>query len=811
MAGVASFQIKVPRKTVAAGLMPIIKMRVVVSLESEPIAGSPVTFEISDPRDPSVVRIFGPFPGGSTDLVAFDPIPPEATAFDAVQITVPDAGCLAKPADDPCRRRYAFNFDLDSDYDLADNCETTWPGGVTEEIWTISVTSGPNITSACLTSFDRNIPGLECVGGLRVVPLSEAVAELDGFPDPDQFCGEWRPPLDAVLVLDKSGSMNGSTLGGAPEPKITALRNAVTDFVTIWDELRTTEVDDPPIIDPPPPVRDDNIGVVLFDGNADWWSALAPELNSFAAAKQDILDNVAGISAGGTTSIGDGMLLADGALEVVDATRRRAILLMSNGKQNTDQMIAVQGGQVVTHPKSDPDDTTPLPNQANYQVYSVTVGTSTAVSPQINMDLADATGGFYINSEDDAGLMSPFFLELLQNFIKFNTWETHRLIHGEVALRKPYSFRMPFSTTTRHVVMSLRWPAQMGVMRLQVLPSGENQPVESQGQGSIVLKFNVPTSSDYNFTDEWAIGVEVVRPAGPGEAGIPFDLVVLGDDAALDSEMSIVPQAYVPGDHIQLEARITELGRPVLNLGGQPGDRMVVQVVKPGVGIGDLLSDSTAPTAQPFADDAMTDADAKLHNELQENPEGLVRDDSDTITLAEVGDGVYRGTYWVQKPGHYDFLFGLEGTTENTGRFSRMQLKTVYVRPAPDADTTVVKTDIKRVEEVNQLVIDLTPRTKYEDKLGPGWANYFWFTAPGRRPVKAWDNLDGTYTVRMNYTGLLPPTVSLHFLDVSMVIDDSVQHDKLPVPLDDSTMLFKRLPGTGCLALLLSLLKRIFG
>lgn len=802
---VTSFQIFVPRKT-AAGQLPIMKLRVIVSLESEATVGAPVTFQITDPRTPAVVRTFGPLSTGSASaLQAFDPTPPGAANFDAVEVFPPDAAC---PASDPCRRRYLFVFDLDSDFDPNNSCVNTMAA---DETWEIEVTSGPDITSVCVNSLDRNIPGDECTGGLRPVPSTEPVASVVGFPPPSLACAEYRPGLDAVLVLDKSGSMGSSTLGGAPQPKIDALQDAVTDFVTLWDGLRTSEGAMAPT---------DNIGVVLFDANASWWSAIPAGLNSFAAVQATILTQVGTITHGGSTSIGDGLILADGVLGTADPTRRRVILLMSNGKQNTSEMAAIVGNQVFTHPKNNSAATTLLPNQSNYQIYSVTVGTSTAVSPAINQDLATATGGYYINSEDDAALLSPFFLELLQNFVKFNTWETHRLIHENVSLGAPYETRVPFTSTTQHVMMTLRWPVRMGVMRLSVRPSGEPNPTEMIDEGGpIVLNFDVPTSPAYNFVDEWEVRVEVLDPIGD-VSEIPFDLVIQGDDIALDTRMSIVPQDYVPGDQIQLEARVTELGRPVEKLVDGAGATLLARVVKPGLGIGDLLSDSAASADEPFPSDPSTQADAKLHNELQENPQNLVRDDSDTVTLVHDGNGVYRGTYRVEEPGHYNFLFGLEGGAANVGRFSRMHLETAYVRPAPDASATEIKTDIQQGDKRNQLVVTFKPRTRFGGRLGPGWKNYFWFTAQGQTPIKPKDNLDGTYVARIPFTGMTPPTVAMHFLDVSFVIDDEVTPDKLPVPLDGKTELVpsvtgkKKSPLLGCILALVAfirdLLKKLF-
>jgi hypothetical protein len=778
---VNSFQITVPRK-IAAGQLPIMQMKATVSVVSD----APVSFSISDPRAVPVIRNVGPLaPGSAANLLAFDPVPPGAVDLDALTVTTPAA---ALPAGDPLRRRYVFFFELNSDFNAGAACATTMAA---DETWTLQVTAGPQISSVCLQSFDRNIAGQQCTGNVRPVPLTEPVATVVGVPGPNLGCLDFRPGLDVVLVLDQSGSMSGSTLGTAPQPKIQALHDAVSDFVTIWNGLRTSEG----VLAPT-----DHIGVALFNHNAGWWVAIPAGLNDFAAQQATILANVNSIAAGGATSIGDGLLLADSVLNVLDNTRRRVILLMSNGMQNTDQMVGVLGGNVVTYPLANPANTTNLPNQANYQIYSVTVGTSAAVSAQINQDVAIATQGFYINSEDDADLLSPFFLELLQNFIKFNSWEVYRLVHDTVSAKAPYSTNLPVTTTTQHLAINLRWVQPRTRLRLRVTPPGE-PPTEQVGSGNIVLYFDVPTSAAYDYNGDWQLAVEIagdgdgggdggdVVPTAPSLGTVAFDLVVLGEDATLTTDMTIVAQDYVPGSPIQFEARPVEFGRPLTRLGSGPDERLVVQVVRPGIGIGDLLSDSTASTRPPFAGDATTPADARLYNQLQANPQSLLRDSGDLVTLVDDGTGVYRGSYPAQAPGHYNFLFGLTGRTRNAGDFSRQQLKTVYVRPAPAAATTNVQTSLQTVGGGNQMVITMTPKTQRGDRLGPGWGNYFWFTAPGRTPFKAQDNLDGSYTARLLYNSLLPPSVTVHFLPVSMIIGDTVTADKLPVPLDSGNVL----------------------
>jgi hypothetical protein len=100
------------------------------------------------------------------------------------------------------------------------------------------------------------------------------------------------------------------------------------------------------------------------------------------------------------------------------------------------------------------------------------------------------------------------------------------------------------------------------------------------------------------------------------------------------------------------------------------------------------------------------------------------------------------------------------------------------VRPLPDGGNTDVQAT---VIAKGTLQIVMTPRGVSGDCLGLGWANYFWFTALGVKPFKAKDNLDGSYTATLNFTGK-PPKVSVHFENALAVIGDSVTDNQLPSP-----------------------------
>jgi hypothetical protein len=342
---------------------------------------------------------------------------------------------------------------------------------------------------------------------------------------------------------------------------------------------------------------------------------------------------------------------------------------------------------------------------------------------------------------------------------------------------------------------------------MTVIPPGGAKPIiKESASGLLTVNVVLPLSESFDPLGSWKVIVEVVPIfEHPTElkmlpVAVSFDLHVMAEDAGIKTDMSIVPADYKPGNQLKLQAKLTQFHRPIVGLGSKPGDRIEAELVRPGESVGDLLSDSDASaTPQPCPAtgpcDKQSPAEAKLANMLKEKPSALVHtseivqlfDDGNKVEHGDdvAGDGIYSALYSADLPGHYNFLIAAERVDASGPRFSRQQLRTAYVRPFPNSGNTDLQaTLISR----GTLQIIMTPRGVSGDRLGPGWANYFWFTSSGVAPFKAIDNLDGSYTATLNFTGK-PPKVLVHFENVLAVIGDSVTPDHLPQPLDSSNVL----------------------
>jgi opacity protein-like surface antigen len=728
-------------------------------------------------------------PGVSSDIVTITPDPTEVNKF-------------------------IFIFNLNSDYQVASFCSDGMNG---DEAWKVG-TSGNQITGICVQSIDQ--PG--CTGDLRTVPLSQAIATVtvSGMPVPQSLQG-CRPPVDVILVLDRSGSMGGGLTASDMTPKINRLHDSVTTFMSVWNTLKTNETS--MSASPPIAAVNDHVAVALFDSTmpAKWLGEIGvgSSLNGLTAytnadaggspnaTYQDIITHIGAVTPNTATSIGSGLLKADGEFTANgSASNRKLILLMSDGLENTFPTSTVVGNQVATIASP---GAMPVPLANNARIYAVTVGSGAGiVDAAFNQALATATGGAYANTETDASMMSTFFLQALQNFIKYSSVETFRLASGTAGIGSPFQATVPVTSTTQSITFTVTWDSHFGPMKATVTPPGGGPPiVQTSSSGTLIVNTMLPVAPAKTSAGDYAIKVEPQPQIGslrlPQIGNVPVNLTVMGDDTALDTVMAPVAADYIPGGKIRLRARITELDKPLTGLNSQPGAKVLVRMFRPGASVGDLLSDSSVTPGPPKPGDPQSAASAKLEAILAKDPNAL-NPTEQPLTLFDDGspahgddvanDGVYSTLFAAPQVGHYNFIFALEGSTKRLGRFSRQQIQTVFVRAFPDASTTQFQSSVSG----NTLTILMTPKTGTGARMGPGFANYFWFTAPGIQPVKPVDNMNGTYTATINFTGSTPPSpVAFHFERDLVRLFDDVTADKLPTPLGPGNTVVSSVPVPG--------------
>jgi Mg-chelatase subunit ChlD len=173
-----------------------------------------------------------------------------------------------------------------------------------------------------------------------------------------------RKPLDVVLVLDKSGSMESTDY---PPDRITAAKEAAKIFVNQIKE-------------------DDRVAVVSF-------SSSTSTVVSFTSNKDSATSKIGGISTGGGTAVGEGIITALDVLENGREESVKAIVLLSDGANNRG-----------ISPKT-------AANRAKGRgipIYTVGIGTvgggKDPLDEQTLKEIASITGGEYLYAPDESEL-----------------------------------------------------------------------------------------------------------------------------------------------------------------------------------------------------------------------------------------------------------------------------------------------------------------------------------------------------------------------------------------------------------------------
>lgn len=582
-------------------------------------------------------------------------------------------------------------------------------------------------------------------------PAAAVKAGLNNPPPPPQ-------PIDVMVVFDRSGSMAAS----APpvgRSKLAEAQDAAALFVQL--------------------VRDgqgDRVGLVTFSTTTD----LVDPPQDAAAAKgvlvgpaPFITGHIGAITPGGATSIGSGIGNALLALSSA-GTHQRAVLLLTDGLQNTAPMIQDIEGSL-----------------GNTIVNVIGLGSDADLDAALLTRVAHAHGGHFTRATDGLALRKFFGLSF------GNIFESGALTDPEAVLRSSDKTSEPHGFDVcgeERITLVLTWDDESTPLRARIqTPAGKTlserviRPV--RGRNWAFWRIDLPHDGERD--GRWQFTVERIPVGGefpPPPSDVRYQYVVLCAGGPTLTALPPTRRLYT-GDPLDLTAALHYPNRTF------PADAEVtVHVTRPDTALGQLTTQSGLRPPRPGGDSL----DA-FHATLQ-------------AIAASSGGVLPIGTTTLQIPLHDDGLHG-DGAMEPDGVFSehltdltraegtyqfravarygsgcdatREAHWSVHVEPGIDpgrTDVTVVDVTVSGGHAEGILVI--TPHDVYGNPLGPGRGDLFTTSpAPGVQvtgPVR--DRGDGTYEVPVDWD----PAVTA---DPGVVVH---QPDRDPVVLTPPSN------GTGC-------------
>lgn len=589
-------------------------------------------------------------------------------------------------------------------------------------------------------------------------------------------CETPRDPVDIVLVLDHSGSMDDPAPGGTQD-KIDLLKDAVELFIRGWT---------------PYAVAGDKIGVVYFESSVTQYNT--PLLIDFLGNEQNVINDVRAHNPESSTAMGGGLQTAINEL-VSSANAKKHIILFTDGMQNCSPMVRELA----------PDGTPPEPNHDirdepidyltvfcnsgvagapgvslesyltnnNTRIHTIGTGVSGIAWQNLLTNIANETDGEnHFTSEPDLELFR-FYEEDLVTSLAGNTLE---LVKYKTAVmnkgEEQRTEKFTINTAAKRASFILSWRNPTGNTELKIMlknPDGYSvSPSQMKSSDYYhIATFDFPlfqhvVNGDRTWYEHRGVWEMVIMEENIQGSEVVYDASLLVDEAKLDYEFEVVKKDYGTGEAVLLTARVTEDETPVRTL-----DKAQVVVKRPKTGTGTFLSTHTV---------SKEDLDKDLHKHKDFFPSLvdkktyiLVQDAANRQKLAPTietiylyddglaehgdqtaGDGLY--SFLLKDttiPGTYSFNFHIEGKTFRSGKFSRNRLVSTQVRVKKPSieDTDIDMEIIERTGDFYTVRISVTPFDRFKNYLGPGYSRYVEITSSDGTFVKpVEDQLDGSYS-----------------------------------------------------------------
>ncbi len=596
---------------------------------------------------------------------------------------------------------------------------------------------------------------------------------------------EERDPIDVALVLDKSGSMGDPACPGC-DSKMVVLQDAAELFIQTWQMLSDA---------------DDRIAAVFFDSLIDTFSASGDQLVTLTSSGDDVISYIRSKSDGGATAMGGGAQTAINLL--TDASRPRSLIILTDGMQNRDPMIELQGGvyeiRNTGRTGSGVAPTVPptrLDVALDIKVNTIGVGVTPAYEAELSA-ISGGTTGLHKTTTDANADLRRFYIEQLVDALRDASPQLIDYRYARVGAGGTDEQSFGINPGAKKVVFSVSWHRRdAGRLAVAIFKDGRNvtELVEESRRGSFYEVVSFDTSgrpvagrprSALSSDGEWAVRVQ-------GSGGVDYEVAALADHGTLDYEFEATPRLLQAGDTTVLTAEVQLNGLPH---GDDVAVRVEIGVPQEGIATALALT-PTPPGIVP--EDGETPAEAKLRYLLLHSPEFRERISRrrSSKALARTAAGRFSAPFAdTTVAGTYKLSFLLEGSGPRTGEFERREERFFVVEAGPFASgSSAIQTiDVATAAGVTTTTIRIRPRDIHGNYLGPDQKDDVGASVPGTGETAVVTDVgDGWYELVLTTSSSDP--------DIQITIGGGVVATGKPNEIDVEErppIVTGRPPGTG--------------
>jgi Zn-dependent metalloprotease len=573
---------------------------------------------------------------------------------------------------------------------------------------------------------------------------------------------EAREPVDIMLVLDLSGSMLSPACPGC-DSKLDVLKDSVELFVQVMTELAVPE---------------DRVGVAYFRTDITNFEIGGEVLLPVLSHSADIIADVQAQTTVGLnlTAMGGGLQWAINML--VDESRPQNIIVFTNGMQNVNPMVKrvadpsepdgfhLEIDNEPGRPFSNISPTSPqtvIDENLGITISSIAVG---AGDPYLELleDIAEKTGGIsrFTTAPDDD--LRRFYIEELVSVLQQHSPQLLAYRYGTLG-SSPALEEFDVAENAKKIVFKTSWERgrtfSVRIFKDDVEMS-EYARLTS-GPFYSISSLELPVTTGNGIVDSegtWRLQIE-------GQKGTDYEIAAIVDEPKFAYEFSLGEDDYRVGDPVEIFARINYGGVPVTD-----ADEVKVTVLKPGMGMGTLLSVKGFPSEpEDFqTEKGILESQKKLQLLLmREDAWAKVQPKKRIIFMGHRQDGMYTAVFEnTDVPGIYTFVFEIEGMNPTTGPYSRTESISTLVsfRRAERKKSYILMETLKRTEDVRNLRLYLRPRDSFGNYLGPDYGDQISITiSQGEVTGAVQDGVDGSYTVPLIIPRGKDPMITIRVLD----------------------------------------------
>lgn len=580
--------------------------------------------------------------------------------------------------------------------------------------------------------------------------------------------GPVRRPVDLILALDTSDSMNGSASSGAGAlTKIALLRQAVTLFLETW-QLHA--------------VAGDRVGLATFSDNVATIPNTVPALQPFLPNFASITNDVGSLTASGCTAMGGALQVAFDSFDQA-SPNKKALLLFTDGMQSTNPFVGEAGNPprlriqsfaanatlpfgaffCTSATATGPSGAAIAPDGQNVdqhgaEAHTIGVGVNGAGFQQVLQRLGDETRGVHhFTTEPDANL-DLFYTNDLVQALKSNTLEVIVTDAGTLGSGATKDVAFPVNATTRSITAVISWRGanQVGAVPASMTGPGGTvlTPDQIRQQGFFtLLKFDLPGGHGA-IPGTWHLLL-----SRASRVAVKYQVSILSEDSCLHYDLRAEPGPHRVGQPLRLEARLSAWGRAAglpslvrvtISLPSEPTPNLLAQWLPRTRAVRRGLARRVAPgTARPAAAISTAAILESGFEELLRTSAFLARlrrRETVEVVLTASGDGFYTGLIpRLLRPGSYDLLWRIEGATA-CGPILRQEISTLLVFPANVDPVHSPVTPEPGRPGTGTVTITVRPADAEGNLLGPGLAGKVSITSEKLKAVGGVvDRLDGTY------------------------------------------------------------------